>query len=122
MRTLKVNMTVNVPDGGICNFLDPHFNVSKQVCRFCVSNKGTKHCALFNMMPLTTCGTEVYKCENCMTSKFIDEEAPPQLDVKLLVNDVLKDVVRIKKQASNSGLPEDLAMHQAVSFVKNKFK
>lgn len=126
MKTLKINSQVNVPDGNICNFLDPHFNVSKQLCRFCVTKQGTKHCALFNMLPLSTCGTEVYKCEFCTDNKTIEtlepEQETVQIDVKLLVSDLMNEFTKAHKQLIKHGFPEGLAVSQAVKHVKDKYK
>lgn len=125
MKTLKINTTFNVPDGSICNYLDPHFNVSKQKCKFCLTSGGKKRCALFNERGLLSNGTEVYKCEPCMKmAQPIPEtvQEAPKINLKQLVNDLMNDFVKARNQLNNQGLPDNLAVPQAVKFIKSKYK
>ena len=125
MQTLKISTTVNVPDGNICNFLDSNFNVSKQKCRFCVTSGSNKHCALFNNTPLLSRGIEVLKCQQCYgkaqpTPDTVQEG--PHIDLKQLVNDLMSEFMKACKQLNNQGFPDNLAVPQAVKYIKNKYK
>lgn len=125
MQTLKINTTVNVPDGDICNFLDTNYNVSKQKCRFCITNGGSKHCALFNSTPLLSNGIEVLKCPQCcgklQPQPDVTQEGP-RIDLKQLVNDLLSEFMKVRKQLNNQGFPDNLAVPQAAKFIKSKYK
>ena len=126
MRTIQVNKTFNVPDGGICNYRHSGtFDVTKQVCNFCVTQKGAKYCALFNMRPLSTHGIEVHKCGACMGTESV--EAPPEpepikINMPQLVGTICKELMDLRKQLNAQGLPDSLALPQAISHLKNKYK
>ena len=124
MKILKINTEVAVPDGGICNFYDPHMNISKQLCRFCIKDRGGYRCALFYNSGLSSQGIMVNKCSFCLDEEPVESSRPeePQVDVKQLASSILKEYTQAYKQYRGQGLPESMAGPQAVKFVKGMFK
>ena len=125
MQTLKISTTVNVPDGHICNFLDTKFDVSKQKCRFCIGTGSSRYCALFNNTPLMVQGIEVQKCPQCYDKaqpKPDTIQEGPRIDLKQLVNDLMAEFMKVRKQLNGQGFPDSLAVPQAIKYIKSKYK
>lgn len=125
MSLKKVTTTVRykVPAWCHCNLQGNIFGQPlKEKCRFCVKEKGSYRCALYNEILDTEQGTLVNKTERCIRTtagyeSVVHDDSVPAVDPKKLVKHAIAEYNKVRKQLISQGYPEAIADKLAQEFL-----
>lgn len=127
LKKVTTNITYKVPAWGHCNMQGNIFGQpTKEKCRFCIKEKGTYRCALYNEVLSTSQGTLVNKTRTCekATAGFrsvatdIEEVPPvPTVEPKVLIKHTIAEYNKVRQQLISQGYPEAIAAKLAEQYV-----
>lgn len=124
MKYIKSNVTYKVPHWNYCNVdrFDIDAAPSKQVCQFCIKERGGYRCALYNQ-PLMSDGTQINKVKQCCRATAGFEsviEAPPEVPT-IPPKDLMKQTIELYSKTVNDlitqGYPRAMAETAAKKFI-----
>lgn len=123
MKSIKSNVTYKVPHWNYCNVdrLDMDATPSKQVCQFCIKERGGYRCALYNK-PLYGNGTEIQKLPQCCkaTAGFasvIEPEEAPTIQPKDLMKAAIELYSKTVNDLISQGYPRQIAEQVAKKHI-----
>lgn len=123
LAKVTTKVTYKVPAWGHCNMQGNIFGQpSKEKCRFCVKEKGTYRCALYNEVLGTSDGTLVNKVRECQKATVgfnieVEDEPVVQADPIAIIKASIKEYNKIRKQLISQGYPEIIADKLASDYL-----
>lgn len=124
MKTVKSTISYRVPNWNFCNVdrFDLDATPSKQVCQFCIKERGGHRCALYNA-PLMSDGTQIRKLTPCCRATAGFEsviEEPPQVPT-IPPKDLMKQTIELYSKTVNDllgqGYPRQMAELAAKKYI-----
>jgi hypothetical protein len=126
MKRIKSTVTYKVPHWNSCNVdrFDIDGTPSKQLCQFCIKERGGYRCALYDEM-LSATGNEVVKTRQCCkaTAGFpsVIEPAQPAAAPTIQPKDLMKQTIDLYSKTVNDlitqGYPRPMAEMAAKKFI-----
>ena len=124
MKTVKSTVSYKVPHWNFCNVdkFDIDATPSKQVCQFCIKERGGYRCALYNQ-PLMSNGNRINKVRECCraTAGFesVIEEPPqaPTINPKDLIEQTIKLYSKTVNDLLSQGYPRQMAEAAAKKYI-----
>ena len=123
MKTIKSTVTYKVPHWNFCNVdrFDIDATPSKQVCQFCIKQRGGNRCALYDK-PLMSDGSFIQKLPQCCRATAgYESEIEPDEAPTLPPKDLMKQTIALYKKNVNDlvsqGYPRQLAEQAAEQLI-----
>lgn len=123
MKSIKSTISYRVPHWNFCNVdrFDIDATPSKQVCQFCIKERGCYRCALYDQ-PLMFDGVQIRKLDKCCkaTAGF-ESVIEPAAAPTIKPNDLMKVTIELYNKTVNEllsqGYPRALAEKAAEKHV-----
>lgn len=119
LKKVTTKVTYRVPDWEYCNLMQRGTlgKPSKELCRFCVKERGGYRCALYNEALNVTMGTMPLKAHSCeravagFNSVAMDVEQQPstEVDPKKLISLTINEYIKTYNKFLSDGYPAVLA-------------
>lgn len=123
MKYIKSTVSYRVPHWNNCNVdrFDIDATPSKQVCQFCIKERGGYRCALYNQQ-LMSDGTQIKKTDKCCKAtagypSVIEPEEAPTIPPKDLMKAAIELYNKTVNELLNQGYPRQIAEQVAKQHV-----
>lgn len=120
LKTVTTQVTYKIPAWHSCNMqASITGKPSKEMCRFCVKEKGYYRCALYNDILDVSQGSMVLKSDTCCRAgrKSVVEESTPTIDPAAISKAAITEYIKVRKSLLAQGYPESLADKAALEYI-----
>lgn len=125
MKYIESRISYKVPNWNYCNVdrFDYDATPSKQVCQFCIKERGGHRCALYNK-PLMSNGQEIQKLPQCCKAtagyeSVIEPAAAPTIPPKDLMKQTIELYNKTVNELLSQGYPRQMAELAAKKHILN---
>ena len=128
LKIMKAEVKYQCPAWEFCNeMLHGGLTTGNKTCRFCVKQRGTCRCVLYDKTLNVHGDGTVDKCKECLSvtkgwfkksAHVVDTvEAAPNVDLQAVIKSAADQMQKVMKQLMSQGYPAEMAMKVAHDLV-----